>query len=433
MSGALEGVPLRDAHLHLGALGAELSCVNLAGCAGVAECLSRVRAAAREAAPGAWVRCVGARVEAWNERAYPSAREIDEAAGGRPCSIRSFDHHAVCAGGAALRAAGIDAHTPDPAGGVIERGVGGAPTGLLLERASDLLWSVVPPYEPHERREHLRAALRALRERGVVEAHDMLSEPWMARELARLADEGDADALAVRVWLYAPLERVEPMLEGAEEWTRDTVRLAGAKVFIDGTLNSRTAWMLEPYDDPIEGKPRGVALMSPEDLDAALSRCDILGMPLAMHAIGDAAVRAALDAIERIGPSTFGNRVEHCEFIDERDVARFARLGVIASVQPCHLLTDIEALRRLTPRRERRAFPLRELLDACAAEGFAPGELVWFGSDAPIVPPDPADNMLAACERRRAGMAPGEAVAPEQAITPDEAGACMRSADGAEV
>jgi len=376
VSGGAQGPALRDAHLHLAAMGDALSCVDVSSCASVDECLERVARGAAEKGPGEWVRAVGARVEGWRERAWPRAAALHEAAGGRPCYVQSFDHHAVCASAAALRLAGIEASTPDPAQGVIERDGEGAPTGLLLERAGEALWACVPAPTSSERREQVRLALASLRAAGFVEAHDMLSQPWLGPTLAALADAGDEDALAVRVWLHPPLREVEPILAGSEHWTRETVRLAGAKVFLDGTLNSRTAWMLEAYDEPAPGHPFGVPMMTAEEIDGALTRCDILGLPLAMHAIGDGAVRAALDAVERIAPTTFGTRVEHCEFIDERDVARFARLGVIAGVQPCHLLTDMEALRRITPRRVDRAFPLRDLLDACEAEGYAPNKLV---------------------------------------------------------
>jgi len=421
---ALRG--LRDAHLHLAEHGEALSCVDLTKCANVEEALSAVAAASRDAAPGQWVKAIKARVHGWRTPRWPSALELHEASGGRPCIVRSFDHHALVASTFALEAAGVGDATPDPEGGVIERR-NGAPTGLLLENACNLVWRAMPEPSTHERREHLRVALSDLAAMGFVEVHDMLSRPWLPVLLAELVDAGDPSARAVRVWLYPRLEEAEQILENAETWERDTVRLAGAKLFLDGTLNSRTAWMLEPYPDPIPGHPRGTPMMSVEALEAAVSKCDILGLPAAIHAIGDGAVRAALDAIERVSPSAMGFRIEHCQFVDRADVPRFARLGVVASVQPCHLLADIEALRTVTPHRIARAFPLRDLIDAAKEQGFAPDEIVWLGSDTPVVRPNPEDNVQAAVERRRAGMPASEAIAPEQAITREEALACMRS------
>ena len=422
---------LRDAHVHLYAYGLELSCVGMASCASAEECLHRIAAAAEGRAPGEWIACTGARVEGWREARWPTAREIDDAAGGRLCFVRSFDLHAVAAGAAALRLAGVEAATPDPAGpgkeGVIARDASGDPTGLLLEGACELLWRAMPQPTPQEFKERVRAALRDFRRRGFVEVHDMLSQRLLGPSIAALIDEGDEAALGVRVWLYPALDDVAWTLEHEESFARDTLRLAGGKIFLDGTLNSRTAWMLAPYPEPLPGLPHGKAMHGEEAIEAAVRRCDALGLPLAMHAIGDAAVRAGLGAIERASPDTAGFRIEHCQFVDEADVPRFADLGVIASLQPCHLLPDIEALRRRTPHRMGRAFPLRDLLDAARAAGLEPQDAVWFGSDAPVVEPDPADNAQAAAHRRRGGMPAEDAIAPEQAITEAEAWACMRS------
>lgn len=421
-----EGRPMRDAHLHLPDLGAELSCVQLAGCGSCAEALERVAARAAESPDGAWVMAVGARPEGWSERAFPTAAQLDEAAGGRPVVVRSFDHHALAASSAALALAGVDGSTAQPENGHIERR-DGAPTGLLLENACELIWRVAPEQTPDQRRASVLAALRELRARGFVEVHDMLSPSWLGPLLAELADAGDPDALAVRVWLYAPLERVEPMLEASEHWTRPTVRLAGAKIFLDGTLNSRTAHMLEPYAEPHPDFPNGRAFFTPERLDAAISRADILGLPIAMHAIGDGAVRSALDAVERVRPETFGARIEHCQFTHPDDAPRFAALSVIASMQPCHLLADVEALRRLTPDRLDRAFACRSIVEGAIAAGYAPEEILWLGSDAPIVPASVEDNLQAACARRRAGAPGSEAIAPDQAIDRELALRCAGS------
>ena len=418
---------MRDAHLHLPDLGAELSCVQLAGCGSAAEALELVARRAREAGDGEWVMAVGARAEAWEQRALPTAGELEDASGGRAVVVRSFDHHALAASATALRLAGVDASTPDPANGHIERDGRGAPTGVLLENACDLIWAAAPEPTAEQRRAHVLAALRTLRERGFVEAHDMLTPDWLGPLLAELVDAGEPDALAVRVWLYAPLERVEPILERSEDWARPTVRLAGAKIFLDGTLNSRTAHMLEPYADPHPSFPRGRAFYTPEDLYAAQSRADLLGLPMAMHAIGDGAVRAALDAVERVRPEKFGTRIEHCQFTHPDDARRFAELSVIASLQPCHLLTDVEALRRLTPDRLDRAFPCASIVRAAVDAGFEPEELLWLGSDAPIVPASVQDNLQAACERRRAGMREGEAIGLSQRIDRELALRCSAS------
>jgi len=415
---------LRDAHLHLAEHGAELSCLDLAECRSMAECLERIAqaAASGQGQRRGWILAVKARVEAWDEPVWPTAAQLRAAAGGMPTVVRSFDHHALIASADALRAAGIAPDEPapsDPPGGVIERDKRtGRPTGLLLEKACALVDRVLPEPSRDERREHVRVAADDLASRGYVEAHDMLSRSWLGEILGELFDAGE---LPLRVRLHPTLEDLDEFLERRCELERDGIEIGGVKVFTDGTINSRTAWMLEPYAEPRLDSPRGVRLMSDDEIDEAIRRADSANLPIVAHAIGDAAVRAVLNAIERLGPKTPGARIEHAEFIDQRDVSRFAALGVIASVQPCHLLTDIEAIRRLLPNRAERVFPLRELLDSAGSD------LVWFGTDAPVVAPSPTDNLQAAVHRHRADQAAEAAIAPQQAISPDEAIACMRA------
>jgi predicted amidohydrolase YtcJ len=285
----------------------------------------------------------------------------------------------------------------------------------------------------------VRDSLADLAKHGFVEVHEMLSPAWLGPMLAELDRAGE---LRTTVWLYPPLDSLEEVARGRLAWEGPHVRLAGGKVFADGTLNARTAWMLAPYADAMPGSPRGHEMMNVEQLRDAIRRCRSFGVGLAVHAIGDGAVRASLDAWEEEGTKAQRHegteagawasaanglpamRIEHCEMIDAVDVPRFAELGVVCSVQPCHLLYDIEALERGQPRRLDRVLPLRELI----ASGCRPGELLWFGSDVPIVRPNPEDSVRAAMDRRRIEGSPGgtasRAIAPEQAITEEE---CWRA------
>jgi predicted amidohydrolase YtcJ len=185
--------------------------------------------------------------------------------------------------------------------------------------------------------------------------------------------------------------------------------------------------MLHPYSEPRADSPCGRRMMTDEEFVAALEQAASANVPIVAHAIGDAAVRWCLDLIAARGRRDLAHRIEHCEFVDESDVPRFAAFGVIASVQPCHLLADVEALRRFTPHRLHRVLPLRELYDAAASSGRNPADAIWFGSDAPVVAPEPRDNIQAAAERRRMGAPRSEAIAPEQAITIEELGALQQS------
>lgn len=425
MSAAPAGA-FRDAHVHIHAHGYELSCVNLADCASLGECLQRVARAAQGLGPDEWVECVAARPEGWAERRWPRAHELHEAAGGRPCVVRSFDHHSLSASPRALDAAGVTRDTPDQPGGVIERDETGAPTGVLLERACEPVWRAIPKPSPERRVEQVRLALADLRARGFVEAHDMLAEPWLGDAIGELVARGDPDACAMAVWLYAPPEHLKAVLDASERWPSERVRVAGGKIFLDGTINSRTAWMLHDFREPVPARPRGVAMLTRAQILEAIALCDAHGLGIAMHAIGDRAVREALDALEAASPAMLRAprekpwrlaRVEHCEFVDERDVDRFAALNVVCSTQPCHLLPDVEALRRFLPHRLGRLLPLADLVASMERAGRNPADLLWLGSDAPIVPPSVEDNVRGACARRRDGMREEESLGPRQAIS----------------
>ena len=412
----------REAHAHLHSLGESLELVSLADCRDVAHCLGRIAAAAANPCDtdDGWLRFSSARVQAWAEQRWPTLDELDATTGDRPCVIMSFDHHAAAANSAALAAAGLaPGQRVAPAGEVIADPRTGRPTGLLLEYAAYRVWEASPAPTPARQQARVAAALSHLAVLGYEEVHDLHSQPWLGPLLHTMEAAGQ---LNLRATLYPPFAALAQVAADRASWESGNIRLGGGKVFADGTLNSRTACMLHRYAEPMPNLPRGQAMHSPMALDAMVQQADAHGLPLAFHAIGDCAVRMVLDTIENNRPRTGGYRVEHAEIIDRTDVPRFAKLGVIASVQPCHLLADVEALARFVPHRLDRVLPLRELIDS----GCKPGELLWFGSDVPIVDADPADSIRAAVDRRRHGAAPGDAIAPEQAITQAEAWSCFR-------
>lgn len=413
---------MREAHAHIASFGQSLAIPSLASCRSVAECLDTVKRSAAALPSGAFLRLHSARVESWEEPRWPTLAELDAASPRHPCVIMSFDHHAAAANSLAIRAAGLVAgQRVEPNGVVLTDASTGRPSGLLVEHAAYRAWEAAPEPTPVQWRDMIVAALDALKRLGYTHVHDLHSQPWLGPMLADLERSGGLPMQSV--WLYPPVAALLGIAAQASSWTSSRVRLAGGKLFADGTLNSRTALMLEPYREPLNDQPRGVAMVSPGQLDEAIRICEAVGGHLAVHAIGDGAVRMVLDAIERTAtPRSPGNRhrIEHCELIDESDILRFANLGVVASVQPCHLLADVEVLTRQLPHRLHRVLPLRDLIDAgCTPAGD--DALLWFGSDVPIVRADPSDSLYAATERRRIGDAPSAAIAWNQRISPDEA------------
>ncbi len=410
---------LREAHAHLFQLGRSLGMVELSACRSGGDLLEAFAEARRANPDTRPLLGQGARPESWDTPDWPTLAEFDQATGNTPALAWCFDYHALLANSAMLAMAGIDAQTPDPPGGIIQRNADNPdslPTGVVYEAAALHVWNAAPEPNETDRPGLLAAALEALSD--FDELHDLKAPLWLGPVLRQVLDGHAPDT---RVVLFPLLEDLDATLTTRHEWESDNLRLGGAKIFVDGTLNSRTAWMLHPYADGRPDHPRGTPMMTPGQIEDAVRRCDAAGLPLAAHAIGDGAVRAVLDAIERVEPRTPGFRIEHAEMIDAADVPRFVELGVAASVQPCHLLTDIEALRKALPDHLDRVLPLRELIDA----GCVPGRTLLFGSDVPIVRADPEDSILAATTRRRMDMPADEAIAPAQAITSDEAWAAF--------
>ncbi len=460
---------LLEAHAHLPHLARSLSMVDLSACTSVEEVLETLRLAAKNLANSGssrsaahsnparrWLVAQGMRIEGFRDPRWPTREELNTAlaASGsppRPVVALSFDYHSLVANELAFAAANIKDTDPDPPAdfGVIERDAKGAPTGLLLEGMARKVRDTIPDFAPDERPQAILCALKHLHALGFSEVHDMLATPWLGDTLAHLHDTNN---LPLRVGLYAEVDILNDQVAAARRYSRPGhVELLGGKIFVDGTLNARTAWMLHPFADPIPDHPCGTPLMTRNQIAAAMRLCASHGLGLATHAIGDGAVRAVLDARESMEPKTrdLGTssaalasttpslhlsvssslRIEHAELIDEADIPRFAKLNVIASVQPCHLLYDIEVLERQCATRLSRVLPLRDLIQS----GLTPGQTLLFGSDAPIVRANPQDSINAAVHRNRISNSPGgpptsRAIAPSQALTEPEAWACFRDA-----
>jgi predicted amidohydrolase YtcJ len=394
-----------DAHVHLGQHGLELDGVDLADAATLQVGLERIAERAGREPAGRWILGSGFSLERWGVRTLHK-EDLDRVAPDHPVYLRSQDHHAAWVNSAALRSGGVGRETPDPEHGVIERDADGGPSGYLLERAGALVAAAVPAPDAAGWVTALTDAGRDLAARGVTTVHHMAYEPaaaWRA-----IADAASRDHYPVRVWACIPHADLEhaAAIGLATGQGGDGFTIGGAKFFADGALGSRTAWMLEPYRD---GDGRGMAVDGPELLAERFGLAIRAGFAPVTHAIGDAAVRAVLDALEphrrAYRERGLQPRIEHAQHVHPSDVPRFGELGVVASMQPIHLTFDAPSIRDLLADRLDRAYPMRELLAA--------GAVVAFGSDTPVAPPDVLAGMRAAVRREDSS---GAALEPERGL-----------------
>lgn len=399
-----------DAHLHLLAWARSREEVALGGAASRSEALARV-AAFLEALPGDGpVAGRGWDAHGWSEA--PDRAGLDRVSGERPVLLHSRDYHALWVNGAALRAAGVGRDTPDPPGGRIERDGAGEPSGVVREHAVRLFAPLLAAAGRGDDARRLAAAVRWLHAQGITGVHDF--EDLEAIRTLR-AFQADPGRPRLRIVAHLPAEDLDEVLSrgissgAGDEW----FRYGAVKLFADGTLGSRTAALLEPYEGSGE---RGMELAPPAELARTAVRAAAGGLAVAIHAIGDRAVRSALDAVQAAadGPrSALPPRIEHAQLVDAADLPRFARLGAWASMQPTHCVSDIELAERDWGARAARSYPWRSLLEA--------GATLLFGSDAPVEPPRPAAWLHAALTRQRADGTPVGGFTPGQRIGLDEA------------
>jgi predicted amidohydrolase YtcJ len=339
----------------------------------------------------------------------PDRLALDAVCPGRPVLLHSKDFHSLWVNSAALAAAGIGDTTVDPPGGRFERDDRGRATGLVREHAVRAFATLTPAPDPAREREHVRDAVRSLHAEGVTAVHDF-EGPAESALLRAVCGAGDGSPL--RVLMHVPHAQLDHLLAtGLASGIGDSwFRLGAVKLFADGTLGSRTAAMLEPYAGE---NGRGMDLIPPDELQEIVRRAVTGGVSVAVHAIGDRAVRHTLDAFaaapaDRVASLALPLRIEHAQLVQPDDLPRFAALGVVASMQPSHCVSDRPLVRRYWPRWLDHAYPWAELART--------GAHLAFGSDAPVEPPSVALGLHAALTRRAPGDPAGEALSPRQRV-----------------
>jgi len=377
-----------DAHAHLTGIGLRELTLNLDQVKSVAELVAAVKAYAAAHPEGAiygrgWIETH------WPEKRFPTKADLDAAAPGRIVVLGRSDGHASVASSAALAKAGITAATAAPAGGQILKGPDGQPDGMLIDHAQSLVADVIPPPSEALKREALRKAGALYAARGWTGLANM---SVMADDLALLRDEAAKGSFHIRVDNYMdPSGATEVLSQGPRTDATGLIRTRGIKLYMDGALGSRGAALLEPYSDA-----EGLGLqLTPRDKGLALMKqAKAVNAQVAMHAIGDRGNRMTLDWFEQslAGDTTARWRIEHAQIVADTDVPRFAKLGVIASMQPSHAIGDLYfAPARLGKARLHEGYRWKDFLKA--------GVVVAAGSDAPVEVGDPRIEFYAAVYR----------------------------------
>jgi predicted amidohydrolase YtcJ len=402
-----------DSHIHFLAGGLGLSSVQLRDASSPAEFSRRIGEFARGAPDGTWIRNGDWDHELWGGE-LPRRDWIDGETAGHPVWVRRLDGHMALANSAALRAAGITSATPDVDGGTIVRDAAGEPTGILKDNAQSLIDRAAPPQSDRELDLALDAAMRFVAAQGVTSVHHMGT--W--NDLAVFERARDAHRLGTRIYAAVPIDTWERLRDYVATNGRGDawLRIGALKGFVDGSLGSHTAAMLEPFTDA--PSDRGLFVNTFDDLYRWTKGADAAGLHLIVHAIGDLANRTQLDIYERViaenGPRDRRFRIEHAQHLNAVDVPRFGALGVIASVQPYHAIDDGRwAERVIGPERAKLTYAVRSLLDA--------GARVAFGSDWFVAPPTPIEGIYAAVTRRTLDGLRPDGWIPEQRITVEEA------------
>jgi len=419
MRGATIVPGFHDAHGHVVGLGAMLQDVDLRGTTSYEEVVGRIRRRLASARPGEWIIGRGWDQNDWAEKAFPTHDLLSAASPNNPVYLTRVDGHAGLANQQAMTTSGLNSSTADPPGGRIMRAGGGEPSGVLIDGAQALVTSKIPPVGRQQLEDQIRLADRELRRVGITMVGDAGADGETVGAYRRLIDAG-----AIKVRLYVmlrgslpeltPFFAARPIIDAATH--RLIVR--AIKVYADGALGSRGAALLEPYAD--EPTTTGLLVTSPDEVYAQTLAAAKAGFQVGIHAIGDRANREAMDVFERVeqevpGARDLRMRIEHAQILDAAEIPRFAKLGVIASMQPTHATSDMPwaATRIGDARVEEGAYVWRKLLDA--------GAVIASGSDFPVEDANPLLGFYAAITRQDATGTPAGGWTPRQRMTRDEA------------
>jgi hypothetical protein len=393
---------LIDAHGHVLGLGFSALQLDLVGTSSLDELKARLKAYAAAHPDARWILGRGWNQELWPVKRFPTAADLDSVVSDRPVVLERVDGHAVVVNSAAMKAAGVTAATPAPAGGRIE-------SGLFVDNAMELIGKAVPPPTAAENDLALAKAQDILLSYGVTGVGSMSTTlaDWQAMRRA-----GEAGKLDVRLMVYADELKLLSEVPKPTPWLYgDKLRMVGIKYYADGALGSRGAWLKQPYADKPDS--RGLQFHSDAELSDLHNRAAAAGFQIATHAIGDAANAQVIASYEQLSKKYGAGRrwrIEHFQVADPADIPRLAPAGIIASMQPTHQTSDrLMAEKRLGPNRLAGAYAWQSVLKS--------GAKLAFGTDFPVESPNPFPGLAAAVSRQDLqGQPPGGWI-PSERVT----------------
>ncbi len=405
---------LQDAHVHLAGLGASLEEVDLRGSRSLEEVISRLRKGGSEVPKGSWIFGRGWDQTIWDPAVMPTHALLSRAFPENPVVLRRVGGHAALLNQKALELAGIHTQTEDPEGGKIFRDSSGKPTGVLLDRAMDLVSAVIPKTDGISLKRHLLKAQEHCLRLGLTRVHEAGASPLELALLRSLVRSGSWKLGVYGMFQMPKHGSTAP--KPFDPGPRSKIRFRALKLYADGALGSRGAALLEPYLD--RPQTRGLLVTSTTVLKAWIQICAKEGLQPCVHAIGDRANRLVLDLYQDLlTPSQrvrLRPRVEHAQILSLRDLPRFKELGVIASMQPTHLTTDMRwAGQRLGKKRLEGAYAFGTLMRM--------GARVCFGSDAPVEPVSPFRGLFAAITTISPDDPLTDPLKEEQSLSPSQA------------
>ena len=408
---------LTDSHIHFYEWALLSQVVILDDTKSLAELQARVEDAVKNAKTSAWIIGQGWNQDNWEEPITPTKADLDEFSPENPVILWRKDLHLALANSAALAQAGIDAKTPDPEMGIIQRDKKGEPNGLLNELAINLVRAVMPTTTESETDLAMQNAMTELHKLGITGVHDfrLMGGEGGAPALRAFQRLRAKNLLKLRSLVMLPGEFVEQAAQtGIMSGFGDGfLRIGGIKLFADGALGPRTAWMLENFEDTAT---TGMPLTPMSEMAEKIAIAEKAGITSAVHAIGTRAVRELLDVYEEVldeddcrRDAAPKHRIEHVQHSTPEDLTRLARFNLVASVQPLHLTEDMDMVDTALGERARYTYAFRDLLNA--------GTVLALGSDCPVVSPNPFLGIQAAVTRQKNDGTPAEGWYPEQRLT----------------